>query len=128
MKKAAFYIGLIGALGALILGFKWMWDWNSDLVSISQKLNGQGIDWKFAAEFENQKTAAHLLIFCGITGLAFSLLILAPKLKRQIVAVILIGLGVLPLLFSGKALFGAPMVVAGVMVLVSKPEDAAQIE
>ncbi len=119
MKKAAFFIGLIGALGALILGFKWMSDWNTDLAVISQMLGNQGIEDKFTIEFEQIKTTAYLLIFCGITGMVFSALVLAPRLKSGIIAVILIMAGVLPLVSSWKALFGIPMVIAGILVFFS---------
>lgn len=125
MRKAAFIIGIIGALGALLLGFKWMSDLNSDLGLVTQKMIDSGIGGKFAGELNELKTATYLLILCGVTGLVFSIMVLMSKLKREINAVILIAAGLLPLLFSAKALFGVPMVLAGLLAFVSKPKEVA---
>lgn len=128
MRKTAFIIGMIGALGALLLGLKWMSDLNSDLGLISQQLVDKGMDGKFAAQFRGLKTAAYLLILCGGTGMVFSVLTLLSKLRMEVNAIILITAGVLPLFFSWKALFGVPMVLAGGLAFAAKPKAAPAAE
>ncbi|MCP4154769.1 MAG: hypothetical protein GY757_44015 [bacterium] len=122
MRKAAFTFGLIGALGAMLLGLKWMSDLNSDLGLISQQLSSQSISSSLAAEFQGLETATYLLILCGVTGLVFSILTLLSKFKRKLNAVILVAAGIAPVFFSGKALFGVPMVIAGLLAFGAKPE------
>ena len=122
MRKAAFIVGIIGALGALLLGFKWLSDLNSQLGLAAQQLAANGTGGKLAAELSGMKTATYMLILCGLTGLVFSVLTLMSKLKKEINAVILILAGLLPLLFSGKAIFGVPMVLAGILAFAAKPK------
>lgn len=121
MRKTAFIIGLFGALCALALGLKWMSDLNSDLGLISQQLVDKGVKGDLASEFKGLKTATYLLILCGVTGIVFSILTLVSRVRKEINGIILITAGVLPLFFSGKALFGVPMVLAGILAFAAKP-------
>ena len=123
MRKAAFIIGIIGAIGSLLLGFKWLSDLNSTLGLAGQQL-AKGAGGKIAAEMSSMKTATYLLILCGISGLVFSISTLISKFKKEINAGALILSGVLPLFFSGNAIFGVPMVLAGILAFGAKPKNA----
>ncbi len=125
MRKAAFISGLIGALGALLLGIKWLADLDSDLGRAAQALVAGGIGGETAAELVGIKTATYLLIVCGLAGLVISFMVLSGKLKKEINAILFVIAAVLPLFFSANAVFGVPMVLAGILAFFTKPRAKA---
>lgn len=120
MRKAVFVIGLIGAIGALFLGFTWLWGLNSMLTQWGE-LSSQMASW-LDSSFLIVKITAYTLIICGICGLIFSIRVLFTKGKNSANGVMLVVAGILPILFATKAIFGLPMILAGILAFAIEPE------
>lgn len=118
MKIVATIFGIIGALGALALGFKWYSDLNSELgkaaLAIAQAAGDAG------GELLAHKNATYALIACGIVGLLVSIMVAAGKGKKVVNAILLIVAAVAPIAFSSDALFGVPMALGGLFAFGAK--------
>ena len=113
MKIASVIFSVLGAIGAIILGAKWLSDLNSELGQHVTSL-GQG------SEFNSYKIAAWLLILGGVVGLIATFLLLKQKAPKLILGIVLIVVGVLPLIFQGEALWGLPMALGGIFAFFIK--------
>jgi hypothetical protein len=118
MRWVAGSIGILGALAGLTLGGIWFWDWSStghDTAALAVMLV-PGI-----------KTATYLLLLGGVVGLVVSVLILRRRANRWLNALLLMVCGVLPILFYVKALWGAPMTLAGLLALAVRYDKAVNV-
>ncbi len=121
MKIAAIIFGILGAIGALFLGASWYSDLNGEMGQLIAALNeaaGQS-----GGEFEAMKYATYALLAGGGLGLIASILFAINKLPKLPVGIALIVFAVLPLVFTGQALFGTPMALGGIFALLSKPKQ-----
>ena len=120
MKITAVIFGILGAIGALFLGMSWYSDLNSQMGQLAAAMSagtGQG------AELSAMKYATYALLAGGGLGLIASILFAINKLPKMAAGILLIVLAVLPLVFSGKAIFGTPMVLGGIFALLYKPKS-----
>lgn len=97
---------IIGIIGSYYLGTSW----NSDLSEADELTKALG-----GAEFASLQRASYCLIFCSIGGLAAASMILLGKWKKNILCIILIAAGLLPLFLNSNAFFGIPMIIAGLI-------------
>jgi hypothetical protein len=118
MKYAAGIIGILGALAGLFLGFKWLSDLNSGLGQLATALAGSS--GEAGSQLSALKGGTYSLIACGVIGLAISVMIIMRKFNRWANAAILIICGGLPLVFTTDAIFGTPMILAGLLALAVK--------
>ncbi len=122
MKIAAIIFAILGAIGALFLGMSWYSDLNSEMGQLAAALSAAG--GKAGAELSSLKYATYSLLAGGGLGLIAAILFAINKLGKLPVGILLIVVAVLPLVFSGKALFGTPMLLGGIFALLSKPKQA----
>jgi len=123
MRYAAGIIGILGAIAGLILGFNWFSDLNSEMGQLATAIagaSGEGSDL-----LTQMKGGTYSLIACGIVGLIFSVMVIMRKVNRWANAVILIVCGALPLVFTTEAIFGVPMILAGLLAFAVKYESPA---
>lgn len=123
MKWAAGIIGIIGALAGLLLGFKWLSDLNSELGQMASAMAAAA--GEAGKELSSMKIATYALLICGFLGLAISVLVIMRKFNRWANAVLLIVCGALPLVFASKAVFGVPMILAGLLAFAVKYDSGA---
>ncbi len=117
MRWAAGIIGILGACGSLALGGKWYSDLQTEEVELARQLsNAMGTN----AEFASLERATYALLVCGVLGLVASILVLARRWGRWPNAALLLVAAIAPLGFSLKAMFGIPMLVAGVLAMFVK--------
>jgi len=124
MKYAAGIIGILGAIAGLILGIKWFSDLNSELGQLATAFAssaGQAGDL-----LGSMKAATYALLACGVVGLIVSVLIIMLKGNRWANAGLLIVAGALPLVFTVNAIFGIPMVLAGLLAFAVSYQPKAQ--
>ena len=123
MRFVAGIFGLLGALAGAALGFKWLSDLNSDDGKAARALASlAGADQ--AAELAGLTRATYALLVCGVIGLVTSILVMARKGQRFANAGVLIVAGGLPLVFATNAVFGTPMILAGLLALAVKYDRA----
>ncbi|MCP4218687.1 MAG: hypothetical protein GY765_28905 [bacterium] len=120
MKNTAFTSAMTGAFAALVIGFKWLSDLNSDMGKMARSFTKSGMGGSAGAQLASYEIATYLLIGCGIIGAVIAIMMLFKKGNPYITGGILIVAGVLPLLFVSKALFGLPMVLAGLLLIKKK--------
>ncbi len=123
MKWAAGIIGIIGALAGLLLGFKWLSDLNSELGQMAAAMAASAGD--AGKELSSMKAATYALLICGVLGLIVSVLVIMRKFNRFANAVLLIVCGALPLVFATQAVFGVPMILAGLLAFAVKYDSGA---
>lgn len=123
MRFAAGILGILGALAGGALGWKWKGDLDSDMGKQAQALAGAV---EGGMEIKSLERATYALLACALLGLVFSVLIMARKGQRFVNAILLLVAGALPLVFHTNALFGTPMILAGLLALAVKYEDAPQ--
>jgi hypothetical protein len=121
MRFAAGILGILGALAGGALGWKWKGDLDSDMGKQAQALAGAV---EGGMEIKALERATYALLACALLGLVVSVLIMARKGQRFVNAIVLVVAGVLPVVFHTNALFGAPMVLAGLLALAVKYDDA----
>lgn len=114
MRFAAGIIGILGALAGLFLGFKWYTDLNSEEARAAIAVLGN------SGPLAGLTHATYALLLCGVIGLIVSALVIIGKGNKMANGGILIACGLLPLLFAGKAIFGVPMVLGGLLALAGK--------
>jgi len=124
MKYAAGIIGILGAIAGLFLGIKWFSDLSSEAGQTAAAFASSA--GQLGDMFAGLKYATYALLACGVVGLAVSVLILMLKGNRWANAGLLIVAGFLPLVFSTTALFGVPMVLAGLLAFAVKYQPKAQ--
>jgi hypothetical protein len=113
MKAASVIFSILGAIGAIILGAKWLADLNSELGQLVTSL-GQG------SAFTSYKIASYLLILGGIVGIIAVILLLKKKAPKLFLGIALIVVSVLPLFFQSEALWGLPMLLGGIFAFFIK--------
>lgn len=123
MKIAAIIFAILGALGALFLGMSWYSDLNSEMGQLAAALSAAA--GQAGAELSSMKYATYALLAGGGLGLIAAILFAINKLGKLPVGIVLIVFAVLPLVFSGKAVFGTPMLLGGIFALLSKPKQQA---
>jgi uncharacterized membrane protein len=122
MRWAAGIIGILGACGSLALGGKWLSDLQTEEVQLARAFSnavGSG------AEFAALEKATYALLVCGAIGLVAAILVLARRLGRWPNTIVLLLAGIAPLGFSLKAMFGVPMVLAGLLAFFVKYDRKA---
>ncbi|MCP4218688.1 MAG: hypothetical protein GY765_28910 [bacterium] len=124
MKKTAFTSAMIGAIAALLLGFKWLSDLNSEIGQVARSFSKSGLGGSAGAEFASYEVATYMLIGCGIIGAVIAIMLLMKKGNPYINGAVLMVAGILPLLFVSKAMFGLPMVLGGLLALTIKRNTA----
>jgi len=122
MRWAAGIIGILGAFGSFALGGKWLSDLQTKEVqsvrTLADALGGGG-------EFDSLEKATYALLVCGAIGLVASILVLSRRLGRWPNAILLLVAGLAPLGLSLKAMFGVPMVLAGLLAFFVKYDRKA---
>ena len=111
MRFASGIIGILGGLAGLVLGLKWFMD-ISDAGEMASLLPA------------SMKIATYALIGCGIIGLVISVMVIMRKFNKFANAAILIVAGGLPLVFVTDAIFGTPMILAGLLAFAVKYDKA----
>lgn len=142
MKFAAGIFGILGALGGAFLGAKWLSDLGSAEAQAAEALGelaatdlggaeGQAAEALgemagMAAEMSALKSASYALLACAVLGLVASVMVLRLKGNKAINALLLIVAGALPIVLASKAVFGAPMVLAGLLAFGVKYAPSQQ--
>jgi hypothetical protein len=128
MRIASFVFGLLGAVASLLLGVKWFGDLNSETGKAAIKLANtiKGPDAGAFGEILSMQRGTYALLACGVIGLAVSVMVLIRKGNKMANAILLIVCGILPLMFAGKAVFGVPMALAGLLALGIKAKKNLQ--
>ena len=114
--------GILGACGSLALGGKWLSDLQTEEVQLARAFSdaiGSG------AEYAALEKATYALLVCGVIGLVASILVLARRLGRWPNAILLLLAGLAPLGLSLKAMFGVPMLLAGLLAFFVKYDRKA---
>ena len=118
MRIVAAILGVLGAVGALFLGGKWLSDLNSELGKAAQAAAGTN------PELASMKTASYVLLAVGIMGIIAVVMMFKKNTAKAVPAILLLVGGGLPRVFSTKAIFGTPMLLAGIFAFLAKPKDA----
>jgi uncharacterized membrane protein len=106
----------------LALGGKWLSDLQTEEVQLARAFSdaiGSG------AEYAALEKATYALLVCGVIGLVASILVLARRLGRWPNAILLLLAGLAPLGLSLKAMFGVPMLLAGLLAFFVKYDRKA---
>ena len=77
------------------------------------------------AELSGMKTAAWVLILCAVVGIVAIVMMFKQGTGKGLPAILLLVAGILPILFSSKAILGVPMVLGAVFAFLTKPSEGA---
>ena len=116
MKATIVILGILGAFAAGGLGMKWLGDFGQlgelERFALQSQLAAQG------DSLDGMITASFILLGAFFAGLAGAYM--AVRNKFPLAGGLLLGAGILPVLFSGKtAIFTSLLIVAGVIAFVA---------
>lgn len=125
MKKAVLVMAILGSLASGFLGISWI----NSLSALGgmnelERATAHAMAAAQGQSLDKMGTAAFILVIGAFVGLASTFLVM--KEKFSLAGGLLLGAGVLPVLFQGKALvFTALLVVAGALAFILHAKKTA---
>lgn len=127
MKTAVIVLAILGALASGFLGINWLNNLSAlGGMSELERATAHAMAAAQGQSLDKMGTAAIILVIGAFVGLVGAFLVM--KNKYQLAGVLLLGAGILPVLFQGKAVvFTALLIVTGglAFLLDSKQRAAA---
>ena len=121
-KTPTVVLAVIGAVGALFLGFIWITDYNEvkGLVGLARAIDeaeGGPMASKFA-ELKRLVAAAYLLVIGGLVGIGAAIAFKADKIDAKLAGMIFVACAAIPGILAFRSLlFTFLLIVAGLLAL-----------